>query len=135
MLWRKPAALLDDVGRLIAGLQEVQPAQVEGVVRARTSGGEQHRITAFYAAMKGARASNRTPLYEAARKAKEGAWKATRGAGLDNWSFSYAAFEAALALGTRDLLKAEDYQRLIAPMAVAMPWLLPTQSAEELGRR
>lgn len=134
MSWGKRDRRLIDRQRLITDLQQVEATQVSEVAQARTISGPA-RMPAFYRALRHARASRRYSVYDSARAAKEGAWQATPAVGPDRWSFSYAAFEAALALGTRDLLNGEDYERLVAPMALAIPWLLEPGPASRLSGR
>jgi hypothetical protein len=66
-------------------------------------------------------------VLDCAFHARRAASRVARLAGSHDSAFTDAACEAALAVAVADQLGERHYQRLVHPMARALPWLLETQ--------
>jgi hypothetical protein len=113
-----------ELGRFMDGLLELKLEQIEQVTAVRRATPTNEQTAAWYAVRNKMFSLNREGAWAAARKAKEGAWSATRSAGGGDVLFSYAAFDAVLGLGLRDVLESDHYETLTKPMSQMMPWLM-----------
>lgn len=124
--------------RLIDDIRVLSPAGVERAAQgwdhhARLHGREIH--DAERAALRAIEESDRGPAWDEIRRNLFGLTES--GQALVSWKAEHgdvghkgeqAAFMAALGLVAGNLVKKEEYDLLVRPMAEALPWLLPGEN-------
>lgn len=118
---------------LFAGMQELSGSQMDRVAAAWHTAPPQARASAWTAVRRHLIDVEREGAWDAAVEARRMARRCAREAGLHDWAFAYAAWDAAMAVAARDLLDDGSYRRLVAPMGVALHWLTESAGVRSQG--
>ena len=128
------------LARLMADVRVMGPAGVERAAQGWDKHVGAHGLAGFRAAEKTAthaiEQADRGPAWDMFRSTLFGMTES--GAALVSWKAEHgdtghkaeqAGFASALALVAGDLIKPQEFETLVAPMAEALPWLLPDRAA------
>ena len=119
--------------RLLENLDHLTLAQMLSVVAAWSRIPRHRRERAWAGARRIWRATASDEPLDRACRARRTALRAASLVGLSDPTFSTAAFDATVAVASGWWIEVGDYDTLVGPLALALPWLL-TARAGELAR-